>query len=173
VVDLLELFLDTNIWLSFYNYSRDDLEELRKLAVLIDNERVKLYVTDQVRYEFRRNREGKFADAMKRFNAEGLNDQFPQMCKEYDPDYKAMREAIRGFRDAKKRLLAKVNEDFEKEALKADEIIKILFSKAVKINASDEIIRKAEVRNLRGNPPGKKDSIGDAINWECLGAVPK
>ena len=26
----MQLFLDSNIWLSFYHYSSDDLEELRK-----------------------------------------------------------------------------------------------------------------------------------------------
>jgi hypothetical protein len=169
ISDILQLFLDTNIWLSFYSLSKDDLEELRKLSVLIDHGRLKLYVTDQVRDEFRRNRENKFAAAMKRFTDGGLPDQFPQVCKDFVAEYEQMRAAIRSFKDARDRLLKKVSEDFENEALKADEIIQILFKKAIKIQATDEIVQKAQVRRSRGNPPGKgQGPIGDEINWECL-----
>jgi hypothetical protein len=138
-------------------------------VVLIDHGRLKLYVTDQVRDEFRRNRENKFAEAMKKFTEGGLPDQFPQVCKDFVAEYDEMRAAIRSFKGARDRLLKKVNEDFENEALKADEIIKVLFQKAVKIQATAETLQKAQVRRLRGNPPGKgQGPIGDEINWECL-----
>lgn len=32
----MNIFTDTNIWLSFYQFSSDDFEELRKPGVLID-----------------------------------------------------------------------------------------------------------------------------------------
>jgi predicted nucleic acid-binding protein len=53
------LFTDTNILLSFYHLSSDDLEELRKLIVLIDNKQIVLVLTDQVKDEFFRNRGAK------------------------------------------------------------------------------------------------------------------
>ena len=169
ITDILQLFLDTNIWLSFYSLSKDDLEELRKLTVLIEHGRLKLYVTDQVRDEFRRNRENKFVEAMKKFTEGGLPDLFPQVCKDFVAEYDEMRAAIRSFKGARDRLLKKVNEDFENEALKADEIIRILFRQAIKIEVTGEIVQKAHVRRLRGNPPGKgQGPIGDEINWECL-----
>jgi hypothetical protein len=34
----MELFLDTNVYLSFYKLSDDDLEELQKLAVAVRSE---------------------------------------------------------------------------------------------------------------------------------------
>ncbi len=73
----MKLFIDTNIFLSFYHLTSEDLEELRKLAVLLDQKKVVLYVTDQVRAEFNRNRETKIADAVKRLTDQRLNLQFP------------------------------------------------------------------------------------------------
>ena len=64
--EFMNLFIDTNIFLSFYHLSSADLEELRKLVVLIDQGRLKLYLPSQVVDEFRRNRDNKIADAIKR-----------------------------------------------------------------------------------------------------------
>jgi hypothetical protein len=61
----MNLFIDTNIFLSFYHLSSDDLEELRKLGVLLDKKKVTLLLPKQVIDEYRRNREVKIADALK------------------------------------------------------------------------------------------------------------
>src|SRR5262245_19658987 len=76
----MNIFIDTNIWLSFYHFSSDDLEELRKLGVLLEKRTVRVHLPEQVVEEFRRNREAKFVDAMKRFKDEKLSDEFPQLC---------------------------------------------------------------------------------------------
>jgi hypothetical protein len=164
----VDLFLDTNIWLSFYHFSNDDLEELRKLVVLIEKEKVTLRVTDQVVDEFRRNRNAKFNDAIKKFKAEKLNDQFPQLCKDYEEPYETMKAAICQYNEAKGLILRRLTQDFGQEKLKADAVIKELFAKASMIKASQEVVTRAFWRHQRGNPPGKGDSLGDAINWECL-----
>lgn len=39
---LLHLFIDANIFLSFYAYTNDDIEELRKLVSLIKTQQLKL-----------------------------------------------------------------------------------------------------------------------------------
>lgn len=62
----MNLFIDTNIFLSFHHYTSDDLEELRKLAVLARQGEVELLLPKQVVDEFKRNRAGKIADALKR-----------------------------------------------------------------------------------------------------------
>ena len=80
----IHLFIDTNIYLKFYHFSNDDLEELNKLHVLLDNDNLELYLPEQVRNEFNRNRDTKLADALKTFNTAKLEFQFPQFCKEYD-----------------------------------------------------------------------------------------
>jgi predicted nucleic acid-binding protein len=83
----MNLFLDTNIWLSFYHFSSDDLEELHKLAVLMDQGCLTLYMPRQVIDEFTRNRDVKIADAIKQLQSQKLGDQFPQMCNTTMADY--------------------------------------------------------------------------------------
>lgn len=162
-----DLFIDTNVFLSFYHLSSDDLEELRKLAVLLDKKKVTLWIPKQVMDEFGRNREAKIADALKRFRDDKLNDQFPQICKEYE-EYGLMRDAIIAYKQNKAKLLEKLTAEISTNSLKADKTIIELFGKAKQIDVTAEIVSKARVRMIVGNPPGKNDSTGDAINWECL-----
>jgi predicted nucleic acid-binding protein len=112
----VNLFIDTNIYLNFYHYSSDDLEELKKLAVAIKNGEINLYLTDQVKDEFERNREAKIADALKRFTEQKVGTQFPQICKEYD-EYKKLRQGIRQYKESRDRILQKLRSDAEKQSL--------------------------------------------------------
>ena len=53
------LFVDTNVFLSFYEYSDDDLEALSQLREHLKKQHVEIILTEQVRDEFYRNRENK------------------------------------------------------------------------------------------------------------------
>ncbi len=163
----MNLFIDTNIYLTFYHYSSDDLEELRKLAVALKTGDIKLILTQQVKDEFRRNRESKIADALKRFGEQKLGSQFPQMFKEY-AEYNELRDAIRVYGENKDKILQKVRSAIETKSLVADQVIAELFAKAIPYEADAKIIEAAELRMRLGNPPGKDGSYGDAINWETL-----
>jgi predicted nucleic acid-binding protein len=163
----MNLFIDTNVFLSFYHFSSDDLEELRKLAVLVYQHRLNLYLPEQIVDEFNRNRDGKIAEAIKSLRAATLPDQFPHMCKEYE-EYKKMRTAARQFSEAKSQLLERLATDISQEHLRADEIIRELFGTALHVQVTEEMLHRASCRHDLGNPPGKKDSYGDAVNWECL-----
>lgn len=161
------LFIDTNIYLTFYHFSSDDLEELKKLLVAVDNEKIKLYITQQVINEFRRNREAKIADALKFFNAQKLPDQFPQIFRAYE-EYKTLRELLKLFSEARAALLATLTSDIDSNNCGADVIINGLFDKANIIELDDDIVEAAKIRVSLGNPPGIKNSYGDSINWELL-----
>jgi predicted nucleic acid-binding protein len=163
----MNLFIDTNIFLSFYHLTSEDLEELRKLGVLLDQQQVKLYLTDQVVAEFRRNREVKIADALKRFAEQRLNLQFPTLCKDYN-EYVQLRKLQREYEELHSVLLKKVSEDVAELTLKADKTIEELFGKATSVNTTTELVENARLRMQVGNPPGKEGSLGDAINWEVL-----
>ena len=169
----MKLFIDTNIFLSFYHLTKDDLEELRKLVVLIDDKKVTLYLPQQVKNEFKRNRDVKLSDALSKFKHELLNNQFPQICKEY-PEYMVMRSAIKQYNQSKSKLLEKLTHDIDEVRLKADHVIDDLFKKANQIDITDNLVTKAKLRYELGNPPGKKGSYGDAVNWvSLLTEVPK
>jgi predicted nucleic acid-binding protein len=163
----MHLFIDTNIYLAFYHFSSDDLEELQKLLVLLDNKSLTLYVTEQVVDEYERNRENKIADALGRFRDLKLNHQYPQLCQAY-PEYPQLRELQKQFENCHASLLAKLQTDIGDQSLKADQLLKSLFKKATLVKRSDTIVDTARRRVELGNPPGKAVSLGDSINWESL-----
>lgn len=163
----IHLFIDTNVYLKFYHYSNDDLEELNKLQVLLDNNKLELHLPEQVINEFQRNRDTKLADALKTFNSSKLDIQFPQFCKGYK-EFESLKKLIRDFNHEKQTLLKNIMLAIENENLKADKIINLLFSKSNVINTTKELVNDAKLRYDLGNPPGKNKSYGDAMNWESL-----
>lgn len=163
----MNLFIDTNIYLNFYHFTNDDLENLKKLVVAIENKKITLIVTEHEISEFRRNRENKIADAIKRFSEQKTPNQFPQICKEYD-EFSDLKRGITLYERNKAIIAEKITKDIKDKTLAADDLINDLFKKARVVTTSDFIYMEAKKRQKLGNPPGKKDSLGDAINWTCL-----
>jgi predicted nucleic acid-binding protein len=164
---MINVFVDTNIFLDFYHFSNEDLEHLTDLLKLIELKKVNLYITEQVINEFNRNRESKIQDAIKRLNSSDSKAELPQMCLDY-PEAKELKNAEKLFKEKKKQLITKVSADINNKSLKADQVIAQLFKKAEIIATTDSIHQAAKIRAERGNPPGKIGSLGDAINWEAL-----
>jgi hypothetical protein len=163
----VELFLDTNVYLSFYKLSDDDLEELQKLAVAVRSAGTTLYVTDQVRDEFNRNRESVVAESLKVFEAAKLPAGYPRLFMNY-PEYEELRSALGSYEKHRTTLLEKVREAAAAKDLHADKLINELFEIAKHVPMTPEVWTAAEMRSNLRNPPGKADSYGDAINWESL-----
>lgn len=163
----IHLFIDTNVYLKFYHYSNDDLEELNKLLVLLDNNKLELYLPEQVINEFERNRDNKLADALKTFSLNKISNQFPQFCKEYK-EYDVLKKIMKDYEHEKQILLKNVMLAIETSSLKADKIIDLLFKKANVIDINPELVERSKLRFDLGNPPGKNKSYGDALNWESL-----
>jgi len=161
------LFIDTNVYLSFYHYSNDDLDELHKLSALVGRNEIQLLLPQQIIDEFWRNHESKLHDAISKFKSSKLDNQFPQICKSYD-EYERMKHAIKEYEQAKSSLMSKLQKDIDDENLKADQVIRELFNAATIVERTDEIVAAARLRYDLGNPPGKDGSYGDAISWESL-----
>ncbi len=165
------LYLDTNVYLSFYHLSNDDLEELDKLSVLTKSGSLSLYLPEQTKNEFYRNRDTKIADAIKRFKDNKFDNVFPQIVKDYDQEYKQMKQAVKELDKNKQIILEKIKGDIVDKKLKADLVIEELFKNAKVIQFSPSLLDNAKIRYDLGNPPGKNKSYGDAINWESLLSV--
>jgi len=163
----MNLFIDTNVFLSFYHFSSDDLEELKKLVVLLKQKKVRLFRPQQLVDEFQRNRDSKIADAMRRLREGKFAIQFPQFCKDY-PEYEKLRNLLNAAGKLHADFVEKLTQEIEDQALRADATIKSLFDLATAVPTSTELLARVQKRALLGNPPGKKDSLGDAINWETL-----
>jgi predicted nucleic acid-binding protein len=168
----MNLFIDSNIFLGFYGYSDDSLEELNKLVLLIEEGEIILYIPEQVKDEVERKREEKIKEAYKNFIGSRIEKGFPYIFRLHK-DFPELLKTVKGFYVVKERILKELKIDIKDKKLKADLIIKKLFSKG-KSFRSDKYIDIARIRMELGNPPGKKGSLGDAINWECLlNNVPK
>jgi predicted nucleic acid-binding protein len=163
----MQLFIDTNILLSFYSLNQDDLSELNKIIDAIEQQQITLLLTDQIINEFYRNREQRIDGAIKSFRTQTFNTQFPQLCEDY-PEIDTLREALKHHEQAHAALATRILVDIKAKTLKADRIIQSLFSLGKKLSPDITTIERAKLRMSVGNPPGKNNSLGDAINWESL-----
>lgn len=157
------LFIDTNIWLSLYHFTNDDLVQFRKLKDFLGSD-IQLFITSQVRDEIYRNRESKLKDAFKSFELRAL--QYPVFSKEYD-EYESFNRDYCCIVDRFKKWKRRIDQDIIEERLPADLVIKEIID-SVNIVSCDAYIDSAFIRYRIGNPPGKDNKYGDAINWECL-----
>lgn len=156
------LFIDTNIWLSLFHLSENDWEQFSTLENVLSDE-IKLLIPKQVVDEFYRNRDSKIADALSKFKLIKL--QTPNIIKqheEYDELYNLQKEFSRKFEKIKDSVI----QDIKDRNTKADKLISKFFESATEV--PEESVLKARLRYIKGNPPGKNNSYGDAINWEFL-----
>ena len=162
----VRLFIDTNIFLSFFAYSKDDLDQLEKLVELLRVKRAKLYLTQQVVDEFYRNRETKLAESLAAFSqckvAPCTNFMLPL------DEYASFKKCATRFEKAYGELVAKAKVDAQAKKLMADGIFSKLRQIANVIPSDSESYKSALRRSKLGNPPGKSKSVGDELNWELL-----
>jgi len=164
---MITLFIDTNVLLSFYHLTSEDIEELKKLVALVKNKEIDLIVPKQVENEFWRNRGGKIVDAMKKLREAKFNVSFPAFSKDYE-EYAELRDLIKKADKLHAELIGKITADAKSMSLKADEIVTGLFTKATKPAFIQEQYLSALMRTRLGNPPGKDESVGDAVNCQLL-----
>ena len=168
----MHVFIDTNILLTFFHFTDDELDGLQKVFASHEHGAATVHLTGQIRDEFRRNRETRIKDALRRFTQTKYAVQLPSFMKAYD-EYSDIRRLAGELRAKSETMLERVNEDVASHNLLADKLIEELFDNSELIDTSDEIYEAAQRRMSVGNPPGKNQSMGDAINWLILlGHVP-
>lgn len=163
----MTIFIDTNIFLSFYQLSRNDLEQLKKLVPLLKHGKNQLILTDQVVDEFYRNRERVIAQTLAELRKGWGLFELPSICRQFS-ECEALESSVKEASKHRNRLLNCLNDAIRENALTADLLIREVFDRGTACPASVEITARANQRMLRGSPPGKGKSLGDAINWESL-----
>ncbi|MFM7008552.1 MAG: PIN domain-containing protein [Betaproteobacteria bacterium] len=166
----MHTYIDSNIFLDFFHLTSTDLEELRKLEVLIKNHTVTLYLPQQTIDEIQRNRDSKITDALTRFekDTDAFKVSFPAFTKDM-PEHGQLKELLNQANRKHSDLVRKARDSVNSSQLVADNLIQDLQKVAKVIQTSDAVFGKAISRFRMGNPPGKgKSSIGDEINWEIL-----
>ncbi|MBN2015621.1 DUF4935 domain-containing protein [Candidatus Dojkabacteria bacterium] len=170
------IFIDTNIFLDFYHYSDDDLSKLNNLDELIsDLKDINLLLTDQVIQEYKRNRDSKIADAMKQFQQQSIKINFPRLFDQFKTETRELKKHIDIVSNLKSELEKQIYKSIIDKTLVADQVIDKFFQDKYDFLYKDRVlltlgndVTNAERRINIGNPPGKKGSLGDAINWEII-----
>lgn len=157
------VFIDTNIWLSLYHFTNDDLFQFEKFKDMIGKS-INLIVPKQVYDEITRNRETKIMDALKNFELK--IPKYPAFCKGYD-DFEQLQNELTAIEKKFSTFKQKIESDITDEKLPADKTLSSFFS-IIELIPCDDYVERAYNRYRIGNPPGKDNKYGDAVNWECL-----
>jgi hypothetical protein len=163
------LALDANTYLNFYSLTPSDVEELEKLIELIKLKKLVLYIPDQVVDEVRRNRARVVGELLKPVREARLQVPLPAMSAKSE-ESEALKKALADAKRAHSEYLEELTELAVNVMLPADRLIGKLYKAASLVSHSDAF-EAASRRKARGNPPGKKNSLGDGIIWETLLAV--
>lgn len=163
----MHVFIDTNILLNFFHFSKDELDALNDVFASHEHGAAKVHLTQQVCDEFKRNRENKIKDALKKFKETKFSAQLPSFMKAYE-EYTAIRKHSSELQTLSKSILEKVDADVVAKRLVGDRLISDIFARADIIPTSGDVFAAASMRLTIGNPPGKAGSVGDAINWTLL-----
>lgn len=164
----IALFIDTNIFLSFYKYGQASLDHLNKLhAELIENN-VQLYITEQVMDEFQRQRQKILKETISSFEKIEFKKEYPTIIRNFENEYQELRKTQKAYEIAHANILKPVQQAAIANKLPVDVVIDSVFKKSTRFNRTPEIIDRASTRVKLGNPPGKKNCIRDAVNWEIL-----
>jgi hypothetical protein len=83
-------------------------------------------------------------------------------------EYSEIRELSRALQVKLKAISEKATVDIRQKNLNADHVIGHIFERSAITQTSGEIYHTARMRMDIGDPPGKRGSIGDAINWLLL-----
>jgi hypothetical protein len=160
------LFIDTNVLLNFFAYSKDDLKQLDKLIKLVHAKTIKLYITQQVVDEFSGNRDAKLAESFTNFKFSSISGTPSFMLGL--PEHVAYEKSLNVFEKSHSILTNAAKAAAKNRGLAADKTFSSLLEKAGVISVTDEHYAAANRRHRLGNPPGKNDSLGDQLNWEIL-----
>jgi gas vesicle protein len=145
------VFIDSNIWLSLYSFSSDDLNQFMNLKNLIGHD-ITIWLPVQVRNEVARNRENKIKDTMNKF--ESWKFEIPNIVKGYS-QYNELSKIVSAIKKEHKGLVTQIKHDITEKKLHADKAINEIFNLCTTIPMSGEIVNAAYIRYNVGNPPGK------------------
>lgn len=165
----MNLFIDANIYLNYFRMSSENTDSLSVLLKILKTKKnLCLLLPEQTMQEYSRNRsnivnETKIA-LKKQKNFKPI---LPPIVRNWS-EAKKIKKLFKEVNSYYKKIIKRHDKELKNEDSKVDKIISEIFDKATKILEEKDIIDRAFYRMLKGNPPGKKDSYGDAIIWESI-----
>lgn len=163
----MRIFIDANILLDLYHVSGPDLDEVRKIIKLAEMKKIDVLFPAQICDEFWRNRERVISEALALFGKTKASATLPNIVRGYASTVE-LRAAVERTNELARDILREAEEEARDNALKADKLIEELFNRCPPKPISSDVLGRARIRRDLGNPPGKPNALGDAINWEWL-----
>jgi predicted nucleic acid-binding protein len=164
---MLHTFVDTNVFLSLYAYTDDNIEELKKIIQLIKSNELKLYISTVINQEFYRNRDQKIADSLGNLEKFTTSLSIPRFMEHHE-EAKQVRELLKQVSEKRSALVEKARSEILDLKLAADQLFQELREASPLLTIAGNVDKAARLRMERGNPPGKAGSLGDRLNWELL-----
>lgn len=162
------IFIDTNIFLGFYETKPDRLSELEKLVDLANSGAVSILLPEQTIREFWRNRERTIKISINEFEQRKSLGSSPVIVREHEK-FSELESLCNEADKLKREISLSIKKEIDLQELYADNIIRKIFSISKKIDTDDEeIFAGARKRALCHIPPGKNDDIGDRLCWVSL-----
>lgn len=159
-------FFDASVYLALYGLPPKDLEQVRKLVDLVESGHLIVYLTSQVEDEFRRRRAAVIDGYLEHLRDARLSVTPPAMIRG-TPEALALLQSVAAAERGRAELCGSLLAAAKARRLPADELLEILFQRTQRV-ACDQYLDAASTRRALGKPPGKKASLGDAVNWEAL-----
>ncbi len=162
---MTNIFIDTNIWLSAFDGKKENNIHLFEMLKNVLGKDVKLIITEQVYNEYLKNYTLVINKVLQDKRIPEFN--FQNVFRAY-PQFETLEKYINLSKGLLSTLKNQIISDIFSQSSKLDETINFFMTKEKIIKPTKEIINNALLRVKMGNPPGKSNSYGDAINWEHL-----
>lgn len=161
----MRVFIDANYYLKFIDKPLEKSESFEELENLLKDEeskRVDLIFPKITREEFVRNALSAKVDFINLPEKPPLEVSFTVVDKE-------TKEKINNLHKEYRRELEKLRKHYRESIEEYVTKLLIKFQKlAIDTPETEDLIIKAHHRKIKGNPPGKKNHIGDELVWEII-----
>jgi len=164
----MHVFIDANIFVGFFELASDSLAELEKLIAVIDTGGATLWLPEQAKREFWKNRENNIKKHVRDFEQHRALGEAPLLVRE-SPTFGDLAKLAKHIDERRREIAASVKGEVDAQNTHADKIIRKLFGIAKPIDTDNETIFSPAWRRAQCHlPPGTKDGLGDRLCWVGL-----
>jgi hypothetical protein len=163
----LQVYIDTNVYLGLLATEPTVTTEMTKFLALCQNGSIQLLLPKQTEEEFCANREDVVAGTLKALQASASVGGFPPLAQNHE--LAGDMSQLRGELARKlKSIESWYGEAAKKRELPFDGWFKEIKASSVSVASTPEVVTKATHRAAMHMPPGKDETLGDRLIWECL-----
>lgn len=164
----MHIFIDANILVSFFEIKPGSLSDLEKLIAVVKLGKATLWLPEQTKREFWRNREKNIKKSIQEFEQGQSLGNAPLLVRE-NPQFGDLAKKAKEVDEIKRSIAKAIKSEIDGQTTYADNIIRKLFEISKPINTDDDEIFNSALRRAQCHlPPGKNDDIGDRLCWVGL-----